>query len=298
MTFCLFPFFPELHPMNNWLFYNEEIIPADTPIISAANRGLRFGDGLFETIKVVNISPGDQGQISHFELHLERLNRGLAVLQMQLPVHYTPDYIAQIILDLCSRNNITGAARVRMTIIRGNGNLFITEDPFSSIIIQAEPLANEYLALNETGLNIDICPGIQKSCDQLANLKSNNYLPYVMAAQYAKQHQLNDCLVLNTHNRICDGTIANIFHIHQNNIYTPPLSEGGVAGVMRSHLLAKLPNAGYTVHEKICTPEDLAAADEVFFTNALYGIRWVKQFGNTIYSNKIVAKLYDQFVSL
>lgn len=282
--------------MNNWLFYNEEIIPADTPIISAANRGLRFGDGLFETVKVVNARPHDpvgRGQMPLFDLHMERLNHGLGILQMQLPVHYTPDYITQIILDLCSRNNIPGAARVRMTIVRGNGNLFTADDPFSSIIIQAESLANEYMALNETGLNIDICPGIQKSCDQLANLKSNNYLPYVMAAQYAKQQQLNDCLVLNTHNRICDGTIANVFYIHQNNIYTPPLREGGVAGVMRSYLLTKLPEAGYTVHEKLCTPEDLEAADEVFLTNALYGIRWVKKFRNKTYSNKLVAELYQ-----
>lgn len=301
MSFWLFLFFPELHFMNNWLFYNEEIIPADTPIISANNRGFRFGDGLFETIKVVNIRSGDQAGQGHmplFDLHLERLNQGLAVLQMQLPVHYTPDYIAQIILDLCSRNNITGAARVRMTIVRGNGNLFITEDPFSSIIIQAEPLAGDYLALNETGLNIDICPGIQKSSDQLANLKSNNYLPYVMAALYARQHQLNDCLVLNTHNRICDGTIANVFYIHQNNLYTPPLSEGGVAGVMRSYLLATLPKAGYPVHEKICTAEDLEKADEVFLTNALYGIRWVGKFRNKTYSNKLVTILHKEFVSL
>lgn len=276
--------------MNNWLFYNEEIIPADTPIISAGNRGLRFGDGLFETIKVVN------AQMPLFDWHMERLNQGLAVLQMQLPVHYTADYITQIILDLCSRNNITGVARVRMTIVRGNGNLFITEDPFSSIIIQAEPLANDYLSINEHGLKIDICPGIQKSNDQLANLKSNNYLPYVMAAQYARQQQLNDCLVLNTHNRICDGTIANIFYIHQNNIYTPPLSEGGVAGVMRNYLLTKLPEAGYAVHEKVCTPEDLNTADEVFLTNALYGIRWVEKFRNKTYSNKIVAKLYEEFI--
>ena len=290
MTFCLFPFFAELHPMNNWLFYNEEIIPADTPIISAGNRGLRFGDGLFETIKVVN------AQMPLFDWHMERLNQGLAVLQMQLPVHYTADYITQIILDLCSRNNITGVARVRMTIVRGNGNLFITEDPFSSIIIQAEPLANDYLSINEHGLKIDICPGIQKSNDQLANLKSNNYLPYVMAAQYARQQQLNDCLVLNTHNRICDGTIANIFYIHQNNIYTPPLSEGGVAGVMRSYLLTKLPEAGYAVHEKVCTPEDLNTADEVFLTNALYGIRWVSQFRNKMYTKQMVETLYNQLV--
>ncbi|THU32006.1 hypothetical protein FAM09_27875 [Niastella caeni] len=277
--------------MNNWLFYNEEIIPADTPIIGASNRGLRFGDGLFETIKVV------KEKMPLFDLHMERLNHGLSVLNMQLPEHYSPDYITQIILDLCSRNNITGAARVRMTIVRGNGNLFVADAPHASIIIQAEPLADDYLALNETGLKIDICPGVQKSCDQLANIKSNNYLPYVMAAQYAKQHQLNDCLVLNAHNRICDGTIANIFRIHQNTIYTPPLSEGGVAGVMRKYLLIKLAEAGFTVQEKICTPDELEAANEVFLTNALYGIRWVSQFRNKVYSNQLVAQLYNRFIS-
>lgn len=274
----------------NWLYYNEAIIPAETPIISAGSRGLRFGDGLFETIKVVD------SKMPLFDLHMERMNHGLEVLTMKLPDHYTPDYITQIIPDLCSRNNISGAARVRITIFRGNGTLFTTEEPHASIIIQAEPLASEYLALNETGLIIDVCPGVQKSADQLANLKSNNYLPYVIAAQYARQHQLNDSLVLNTHGRICDGTISNIFRIHQNNIYTPPLSEGGVAGVMRKYLLTALPKAGYTVHEKICTPDELEAANEVFLTNALYGIRWVERFRNKVYTNKFVTELYNQFV--
>jgi branched-chain amino acid aminotransferase len=281
--------------MNNWLFYNEEIIPADTPIISAGNRGLRFGDGLFETIKVVNTRPDDR-KMPLFDLHMERLNQGLAVLNMQLPEHYTADYLTQIILDLCSRNNIPGAARVRITIFRGNGTLFATEDPYASIIIQAEPLADDYLVLNEHGFSIDICPGVRKSCDQLSNIKSNNYLPYVMAAQYGRQQQLNDCLVLNMYDRICDGTIANIFYIRQNTIYTPPLSEGGIAGVMRKYLLAELPEAGYAVQEKPCTAEELEAASEVFLTNALYGIRWVKQFRNKEYTNNMVTELYQKIV--
>lgn len=272
--------------MNNWLFYNGEVIPADTPIISANNRGLRFGDGLFETIKVV------KGEMPLFHLHLDRLTKGLAVLNMQLPENYTAGYITQVILELCNRNNINGPARVRLTVVRGNGTLFAADDPYATVIIQAEPLASDYLALNETGFTIDICPSIQKSCDQLSNLKSNNYLPYVMAAQYARQNQLNDCLVLNAHNRICDGTIANVFRVHQNSIYTPPLSEGGVAGVMRQYLLTELPKAGYTVHEKICTVEDLEAANEVFLTNALFGIRWVGKFRNKVYSNKLVSELY------
>ena len=291
MTFCLFVFFAELHRMNNWLFYNGEVIPANTPIISASNRGLRFGDGLFETIKVLN------GEMPLFPLHMERLTKGLAVLSMQLPENYTAGFITQAILELCTRNNINGAARVRLTVVRGNGTLFATDDPYASIIIQAEPLAGDYLAFNETGFTIDVCPGIQKSGDQLSNLKSNNYLPYVMAAQYAWKHQLNDCLVLNAHNRICDGTIANVFRVHQNSIYTPPLSEGGVAGVMRQYLLQELPKAGYAVHEKICTVEDLEAANEVFLTNALFGIRWVKQFRNKIYSNNLVKDLYGKFIS-
>ncbi|OQP57522.1 aminotransferase class IV [Niastella populi] len=284
--------------MNNWLFYNEEIIPDSTPIFSAANRGLRFGDGLFETIKVVHASAASgRGEMPLFDLHMERMNHGLAVLNMKLQEHYTPDYISQMILDLCRQNNINGAARVRITVVRGNGTLFATEDAHASIVIQAEPLAADYLTFNLTGLKIDICPGIQKSCDRLANIKSNNYLPYVMAAQYARENQLSDSLVLNAHNRICDGTIANIFRIHNDTIYTPPLTEGGVGGVMRKYLLNVLPKAGYTVQEKICTPEELEAATEVFLTNALYGIRWVSQFRNKLYQNQLVARLFKEIIN-
>ena len=289
MTFCLFIFFAELYFMN-WIFHNGQVIPVEIPIFTANSRGVRFGDGLFETIKVVN------KQMPLFPLHMERLNRGLAVLNMQLPENYTADYITQAIVELCELKAIKGAARVRLTIVRGDGTLFTTEEPYASVIIQAEPLASDYGMFNETGLAIDICPGIQKSCDQLANLKSNNYLPYVMAAQYARQHQLNDCLVLNAHNRICDGTIANVFWVHKNSIYTPPLSEGGVAGVMRQYLLSELPQASYTVHEKIGTPEELETADEVFLTNALFGIRWVSNFRNKIYSNELVRILHNQFI--
>jgi branched-chain amino acid aminotransferase len=285
--------------MNNWLFYNGELLPANTPIIAAGNRGLRFGDGIFETIKLINARQDDplgRGEMPLFQLHMERLQHGLKVLNMILPQQYTAGYISQAIHELCTRNAIAGAARIRLMVIRGNGTLFATEEPHASMIIQAEPLAHDYGAFNEEGFTIDVCPGVQKSCDTLSNLKSNNYLPYVMAAQYARQHQLNDCLVLNVHNRICDGTIANVFRIHQNTIYTPPLSEGGVAGVMRKFLLTELPKAGYTIHEKICTPEDLETANEVFLTNALYGIRWVGKFRNKIYTNKLVADLHKQFV--
>jgi branched-chain amino acid aminotransferase len=272
------------------LYYNGEILPDGAPLITAGNRGLRYGDGLFETIKVTN------GTMPLFHLHMDRMLHGLSVLQMELPPLYTADYIQETILNLCDRNNTLQAARVRITIIRGNGTLYTSNTAHASIIIQSDPLGADYLALNTTGFTIDVYTEVQKSCDLLANLKSNNYLPYVMAALYSRKQQLNDCLLLNTHGRICDATIANVFWVHNNEIFTPPLSEGGVAGVMRKHLLYELRNAGYTVHEKSCTVATLEAADEIFLTNALYGIRWVRQFGTKLYPNQFIKELYERFI--
>jgi branched-chain amino acid aminotransferase len=276
--------------MNQFLHFNGALLPANQEIVTAGNRGLRYGDGLFETIKLVN------GQMPLFPLHAERLLQGLATLQMTMPENFTPGYLQQSILGLCEQNHCTAAARIRVMVFRGNGTLFSVEAAHPSLVIQAEPLPDAYMALNDKGWQIDIYPDVQKSCDLLSNLKSNNYLPYVMAAMHAQRCSLNDCLVLNAHGRICDATIANIFWIHNNYICTPPLTEGCVAGVMRRYLLGQLQQAGYTTLETACTENELLEADEVFLTNALYGIRWVRQFREKIYTGQLTTTLYDQFV--
>ena len=151
---------------------------------------------------------------------------------------------------------------------------------------------------------VDIYPDARKTCDILSNSKTNNYLPYVMAALHAKQNKLNDCFVLNQHDRICDATIANIFWIKDSVIYTPPLSEGCVAGVMRRFLMEKILNTGLTHHsfsdggimEATLDVHELESAQEVFLTNASYGIRWVKQFRNTTYTNTLTQIIYKEFL--
>lgn len=272
-----------------FLHFNGEIRAATDAIITASNRGFRYGDGLFETIKMV------KGQMPLFALHANRLWQGLNTLQMSLPGAYTPDHLQQSILALCEQNRVSGAARIRVTVFRGNGSLYSEEDAHASVLIQAEALPEAYLALNTTGWQIDIYHEVKKSCDLLSNLKSNNYLPYIMAALHTRRNNLNDSLVLNAYERICDATIANIWWIHNNYICTPPLSEGGVAGVMRRHLLTQLNKEGYTTLETACTENELLQADEVFLSNALYGIRWVRQFRSASYSNKVITELYGRF---
>jgi branched-chain amino acid aminotransferase len=145
---------------------------------------------------------------------------------------------------------------------------------------------------NSNGLVMGIYPDVVKSCDAVANLKHNNYLPYLMAALQAKAHKWNDAVVLNMHGRICDTTIANLFIVKNGSVFTPSLAEGCVAGVMRKQVLALLRQQGWSVAEAALTPEALLHADEVFVTNAIYGLRWVQRVNEKEYGNAMAQKIY------
>ncbi len=268
---------------------NGKFVKADEPVLPADNRGYRYGDGLFETMKVA------KGKILLQNYHTERLFSGMQLLKMEIPGLFTTEKLINEALQLCSKNGCTGLARVRLSVSRGNGGLYDSDNKLQ-YIIECWPLPETTNQLNENGLLIDIFPDSRKSCDAFSNLKSANYLPYVMAAQFAKENKLNDCLVLNQQERIADATIANVFMVKNKNIVTPALSEAPVNGVVRRFLLENLPAAGYNVQEGKLGVEDLMDADELFLTNAVNGMRWVKQFRNKSYTNKLVPEIYRQFV--
>lgn len=268
--------------------FNGKFTDADKAVLLASNRSYRYGDGLFETMKVKN------GSIQLSAYHMERLFDGLSMLKMDVPALLTKDKLTDIILELCKQNRCEALARVRLSVSRGNGGLY-DEDRKLHYLVECWPLNQSVNQLNENGLVIDIYPDAAKSTDRFSNLKSANFLVYSMAAVYAKENKLNDCLVLNAHGRIADSTIANLFLVKGDTIFTPALSEGCVNGVMRKYLLESLAASNYPVEETIVSAEDLLAADEVFLSNAINGIRWVQHFRDKIYSHMKTMEIYRRF---
>jgi branched-chain amino acid aminotransferase len=269
-----------------WFNFNGKIYKEDTPIIGAANRGLRYGDGLFETVKIKN------SQLILEDEHFARLWRGLNILQFTIPKHFNPDKLQEEILQLAKKNQHEKLTRVRINVFRGNGGLYDAVDNFPQYSIETWALPEGNGEWNSNGLDMGIYSDVKKSCDILSNLKHNNYMPYVMAALHAKKQKWNDAVVLNTYGRVCDSTIANIFCIKDEIVYTPALSEGCVAGVMRKHVLQQLTAAGFTCVEKEISIEELLGADEVFLTNSVYNIRWVKSIDDVNFGNTITQKIY------
>jgi branched-chain amino acid aminotransferase len=270
---------------------NGEILEAGRPYIRTDDHSYRYGDGLFETMKV------QAGKILLFDFHYERLSKSLSLLQFHIPEFLNRRKLEEEILNICRKNNCEELARVRFSVSRGNGGLYDNDQKFQ-YAIECSPLDNiNARRPDNKDLLVDIFPYARKSCDIFSNLKSANFLPYVMAARFAKENKLSDCLLLNSHERICDSTIANIFWVKEEKLFTPPLSEGCIDGVMRRYLIESARETRYRVHEKVCEIKDMEHADEVFLTNAIAGIRRVTQFRSTIYSNnnKICDGLLQNF---
>jgi branched-chain amino acid aminotransferase len=267
---------------------NDKLYPEGEAVLSPDNRSFRYGDGLFETMKAQNC------RVLLKDLHFQRLFSGMEQLNFEPPGYLTPSFLEEKIAALCKKNQQIKTARIRLTVYRGDGVLPDALNNIPGFIIQTWEI-NDDRKLNADGLAVDVYPHARKSCDSFSNLKSNNFLPYIMAGIYAKRNNLHDCLLLNTHERICDSTIANLFIIKDNIIYTPPLTEGCVAGVTRRWMLENSTSFPFPLIEKPITKDQVINADEIFLTNAVRYINWVKQFGTSAYKNQAIQLIQQRF---
>lgn len=267
--------------------YNGKILAENKPVIGAGSRALRYGDGLFETIKSNN------GELVFAADHFERLWSGLQSLHFSIPVHLTPALLEKEITGLLKKNRHNKLARIRLSLLRGNGGLFDDISHQPDYLIQTWALPDNAGQWNSNGLIMGIYRDARKSCDPLSNIKHNNFLPYLMAALHAKEQKWNDAVVLNDAGRICDSSIANIYTVKDETVFTPSLAEGCIAGVMRKNLLKQLAGNGIAFREKAITMDELLSADEVFLTNSIFSLRWVQAIGETVYSNSFTQKIYS-----
>lgn len=260
---------------------NGKIIPASEAAMPVDNGAFRYGYGLFETMMVRD------GVIRLGQYHWERLMTGLKQLYFEVPPLMTAAWLEQVVLATVKKNKLEKLCRVRLQMFAAGGGLYGLESKQPGFVIECFPLEPSILQLNENGLTVGIAADLGKSMDSLANLKSANALIYAMGARQAKANKWNDALICNTDGHIIESTIANIFWLSNGVLHTPPLADGCVAGVMRRHLLAKMP-----VMEKSLTIDELLQADEVLLTNAVNTLKWMGAIGDKKYGHEQAKKIH------
>lgn len=258
--------------------------------LSTYNRSFLYGDGIFETLKIVN------NKILFFEEHYLRLMASIRILRMQIPMSFTLEYLEHEILKLVAAQNIQACSRVRFTVFRNEGGFYLPTDNSISYVIQAVELEQKNYQFTETKFEVDLYKDFVIPKQLLSTLKTANKITHVTASIFAKENQLNSCLILNEVKNVIEASSGNLFMLMGNSLVTPPISEGCINGIMRKQIL-KLANQLNSVQviEKEISPFDLQKADELFITNVIIGIQPItkyrkKEFGVTV-SRQLLEKL-------
>ena len=276
-----------------YLCLNGEFRPAADPVLHSGNRAFRYGDALFENIHAWST----EAQL--LEKHFNRLITSMDLLGMAVPARLTVPSLSRIITQLLNRNKIFGGAGIRLTVFRESGESLLPEGQMASFILESEALESGRYILNEKGYVIDVCQEYRRATGTLSGIKTSGYLPNVMTALFCEQQGLDDAIMLNESGRITGSTKSNIFLVKESSLFTPVLGQGCVPGVMRNMIIRLATDAGLKVNDhSSLTPAVLDDADEIFFTNAVEGIRWTSAYRQRrFYKNTaqmLIRKLNDK----
>jgi branched-chain amino acid aminotransferase len=261
--------------------YNGKFLNENEPFFAICNRPFKYGEALNETLIYYN------NHLPFIEGHMARLTKGLLKFNFEIPIFLTQSFLEQEISKLILKNSCGSYARVRITFFKNYSDLFEINSNKLNYAIQAWEIEKTLPLLNQNGISLGIYTQAKKNYDDFSEFKTSSHITYSMGAQWAKQNKYNDALIFNSFNNVVDSCIANVFIIKNKKIYTPKITDGCIKGVMRDWIIAN-----ENVTEKEITKQDLIEADEIFLTNAVRGIRWVKQIENTEYSsNTITSKI-------
>jgi len=226
--------------------------------ISINDRGLAYGDGIFTTAKIAN------GEVKLFKQHIERLKSGCNLLKISgvdynaLSLHLidiAKSYeLAVLKIVITSGEGGRGYSRVGV----GQPNIIIKVSEFPAKYTQWK---NSGISLGDASIQLGINP-------MFAGLKHLNRLEQVLIRDELDQTSFDDLLVLNIHKHIIETTCANVFWFKGDELYTPEISDSGVAGIFRAELLRKKP----TIHIVKENRLEILNADAIFITNSIMEI--------------------------
>lgn len=250
------------------VYINGRAYSYDAAAVSVLDRGLLFGDGLFETML------SRRGRVFRLAQHLARMREGMQILRMGLD----PDD-----LDLSSAVSSTvdesafNESRVRLTVTRGmyNGSYVAHKAERPTVMVTVQDISN-----TETPGHTDLILSSFRKDERspLSRAKTLNYLPSVLARAEAEDAGASDAVLLNTGGRIAEAASSNLFLVKKRRLITPDTDSGILPGIIRAVALEIAESLHIAIEERPVGAEELLDAEEIFLTNSIAGIQPVRRF--------------------
>jgi len=264
------------------LNYNGNLVAFEDVKITPDNRAYKYGDSVFETIKVIN------GKLVFWEEHYFRLMASMRMLRMKIPMNFTLEFLEKEILKIVKVTNSNTTLRIRLTITRKDGGFYLPLTNEVDYLIESR----EIRFLTKDNYKVDLFKDFYLYSGHLSTIKTNNKLIHTLASIFAKENDLDNCILLNERKGIVEATNATLFLIKGNTIKTPLLTEGCLKGIAREKVINIIEsNNDYDIEETVISPFEIQKADEVFITNSIIGIQPITNYRKKTFSTDISKKL-------
>ena len=261
--------------------------------LSNGNRSFLYGDGVFETLKIVN------NKILFFEDHYFRLMASMRIVRMEIPMSFTMEYLEEQILKLVEVMAIQDSARVRFNVFRNEGGFYLPTVNSISFVMQATKLENIKYKFPKSQFEVDLYKDFIVPKQLLSTLKTANKITHVTASIFAKENQLDSSLLINETKNVIEAANGNLFMLMGNSLITPPISEGCLNGIMRKQIIAIAKQMdSVEVVEAVISPFDLQKADELFITNVIIGIQPITKYRKKEFEVSLASQLLEKLNTL
>lgn len=262
--------------------FNGTLESSENFTLTINNRAFKYGDGIFETVKVLN------NNIVFWEDHYFRLMSSMRMLRMKIPMSFTLEFLETEILKTVKSHQMSGSFRVRLSVYRQDGGLYKPNTNNIDYLIEVSPLKIQ----EKASYTIDLFKDFYNYSGLLSTVKTNNRMLNTLASIFASENDLDNAILLNEKKGVVEATNGNLFVVKGNTIKTPALTEGCIKGITRGKIIEIITkNADFEIEETSISPFEIQKADEVFITNAITGVQIVTNYRKKVFSRVVGDKL-------
>jgi branched-chain amino acid aminotransferase len=251
-----------------FVFLNGQFLSEAEAVVPVNDRGFMYGDGLFETMRVVN------GKPFRFAQHLERMTRGAEFLKIKPP--FAPKELEKFAAQLIEQNKMPDAI-LRVTLTRGPGERGYKfngdSKPTVVMTLHVAPSLENSVEWNLITSSFRI-----PAADALSSFKTTSKLLHVMARAEAAEKGADEALLINTNGEVAETASGNIFWIYHDKICTVPTGRGVLPGITRAIVLEICQAMGLQTNKRVIKPEALRNSEGIFVTQSALGIVPVASF--------------------
>lgn len=273
--------------------FDGRLIEGELKYLNHQNRAFKYGDAILERIRMVS------GKLIFWEDHYFRIVASMRILRMKIPMEFTMEFFEQETHKLINEDRTSTNFELHIFVFRNELTKTDESQNPVSYLIELQPLAKPFYQIGSDSFEVELFKDYHVAPGLLSSLSSSNNLTLTVAEIFGEENDYDSCFLLNSNKSVVGTTKGNFFLVKDNQIKTPPISDGAKDTVIRKVIVGIFEKwHDFDFKEESISPFELQKADEIFIVDDINGIIPVSKYRKKVFSREIAQKLLGRVNAL